>query len=222
MTIEELSRSQSIKAWNEWITSGQALPEVNTEYSKVRSELKLLFNQVKNSGAKLKSYDFDVEYGIKLYGYFQDKQIDNLRNASNDGFWRYLSLIVVPDLVYQRFDNADHFYGKSSRIWLKTLWWYVHLSWQGSLEKTRTFLKSGRFSTDTILNLVERTGAGGTNIALYRTIMTGYGAKEEISDANFRKIMKMNTVKTLVVEPDLYDGGITGYVNSIITELGIK
>ena len=167
---------------------------------------------------------------MELYQYFSKQGLADLRTTSNDGFWRYLSLVVVPDIVKQRWDKedsvsaglADHFFRKPNRIWLKSLWWYIYLSFNIDINTTQKMLLSGNFSTDTILNLVERSGRDGTNIELYRFIMFLYHKYAKCSDKNFRKIMKLNTVKSQVIEPLLVDGGIKAYVNSIIDELGIR
>ena len=38
----------------------------------------------------------------------------------------------------------------------------------------------------------------------------------------FRIVMKLNTVKSLVVEPDLYEGGASGYVKSLFRQANIE
>ena len=38
--------------------------------------------------------------------------------------------------------KKKRFYSHTRRIWLKTLWWYIHLGWQGSSEKTYEVLKN--------------------------------------------------------------------------------
>jgi hypothetical protein len=146
------------------------------------------------------------------------------RLASDDGFWRYLSLRVVPDLVGERWGNtnADHYYTKPSRIWLKTMWWYFYLSFNKDVETTKEMLLSEAFSTDTILNLVERTGRSGTNISVYRNIMSKYASLEDVSDKVFRSIMKLNTVKAVVIEPVFSTGGVSGYVDSLFNELSLN
>ena len=82
-------------------------------------------------------------------------------------------------------------------------------------------LLSGNFSTDTVLNLVERTGRCGTNISVYRDIMIRYAALENVVDKDFRNVMKLNTAKAVVIEPVFSEGGVNGYVNSIFNELSL-
>ena len=111
---------------------------------------------------------------------------------------------------------------KPSRIWLKTMWWYFYLSFNKDVETTKEMLLSEAFSTDTILNLVERTGRSGTNISVYRNIMSKYASLEDVSDKVFRSIMKLNTAKAVVIEPVFSTGGVSGYVDSLFNELSLN
>ena len=86
---------------------------------------------------------------------------------------------------------------------------------------TKEMLLSSNFTTDTILNLVERTGRSGTNISVYRYIMTRYSTVNKAEDKDFRKIMKLNTAKAVVLEPAFCVGGVQGYVESIFSELSL-
>lgn len=224
MKIERLTRKDALEAMNTWIGSSFTLPKLGKEYSQIREDLIELYNDTKDSiEDSIKSYEMDVCFGAALYDYFKTKQWFTERLASDDGFWRYLSLKVVPDLIGERWgnDNADHYYTKPSRIWLKCMWWYIHLSLNSTTESTKGMLMSKNFSTDTILNLVERTGRGGTNIQVYRTIISLYNKLDDVSDKDFRKIMKLNTAKAMVIEPVLCEGGIKGYVSSIFKELSL-
>ena len=225
MKIERLSRKDSIEAMNAWISSSYTIPVLGKEYSIIRNELIELYNDaVSSNNGSNQGYSFDVIMGASLYEYFKGKTWFTERLASDDGFWRYLSLRVIPDLVGRRWgnNNEDHFYTKPSRIWLKTMWWYFHLSITGSnTNETKKMLLSGNFSTDTILNLVERTGRYGTNINVYRSIMEYYSLLDKVSDKDFRKIMKLNTAKAVVIEPTFCEGGVNGYVESIFMELSL-
>ena len=85
-----------------------------------------------------------------------------------------------------------------------------------------SYITSKEFSTDTIVALVERSGHFGTNIELYRTLMTKYRSCRIRGEKAFRKLMMLNTVRSSVTEPALYEGGIESYVDSIIAELGLR
>ena len=189
-----------------WISGGFRLPEVNREYAELRKDLTELFEKASSEQKDgTDGYRMDVCYGVLIY--------------------EYLSLVCVPDLIGKRWsnDNADHYYVKPSRIWLKCIWWYIHLSLKESdLALTKKILLSRNFNTDTILNLVERTGRGGTNIDVYREIMSMYAPLKKVRGKDFRSIMKLNTAKAVVLEPVFCEGGVKGYVESIINELALK
>ena len=224
MIIERLSRKEAIEAMNSWIANSFALPVLGKEYAEIRNEILVLFDQSKEEADDTLGYSMDVCFGAALYMYFKQKPWFTDRLASDDGFWRHLSLRVVPDLVGKRWgnNNADHYYTKPSRIWLKTLWWYYYLSFNKDVETTKEMLLTDAFSTDTILNLVERTGRSGTNILVYRGIMSKYAAIEDASSKDFRNVMKLNTAKAVVIEPVFSAGGISGYVESLFNELSLN
>ena len=74
-------------------------------------------------------YPFDLLFGLEVYQILNEDIGFANRVATNDDVWRYLSIYVIPDIVHSRWSlNADHFYKISRRIWLKTIWWYIHLS----------------------------------------------------------------------------------------------
>ena len=224
MIIERLSRKEAIEAMNSWIANSFALPVLGKEYAEIRNELLVLFDQSKEEADDTQGYSMDVCFGAALYMYFRQKPWFTDRLASDDGFWRHLSLRVIPDLVGKRWgnNNADHYYTKPSRIWLKTLWWYYYLSFNKDVKTTKEMLLTDAFSTDTILNLVERTGRSGTNILVYRGIMSKYAAIEDAGPKDFRNVMKLNTAKAVVIEPVFSIGGISGYVESLFNELSLN
>ncbi|MBR6933421.1 MAG: hypothetical protein IKH49_08985 [Bacteroidales bacterium] len=227
MKIERLSRKDAIEAMNSWVQSSFTVPALGRDYSDIRTDLCALFEAAREEvDGDVRDYRMDVCFGAALYDYFNLNKLPwfTLRLASDDGFWRHLALRVIPDLVGERWgeSNADHYYAKPSRIWPKTLWWFFHLSLSGTgAEDTKKMLLSGNFSTDTVLNLVERTGRCGTNISVYREIMTRYANLKGVVDRDFRNVMKLNTAKAVVIEPVFCEGGVSGYVGSIFSELSL-
>ena len=181
-------------------------------------------------------YMTDTLFGLKIYDYFRNKDWFNLRTAANDNFWRYISVGVIPNIVAKRWGtNKDNYFWKqSNRLWPKTTWWYIHLTWHNSLEETRNILLDKRFNSDTIQGLVERTGKKGTFVDVYREIVYQYSLldyntivkfKKQLSggsDNLFRAIMRLNTARNLVTDPCLTKGGVYGYVSSIIYDLTIN
>lgn len=161
---------------------------------------------------------YDMKVGLALYRVLADAGMD-IRTAADDGWWRFLSLRVLPDLVKSRWDGAPpvRFLKGRSRIWLRAVWWTVHLTWQGSEEETRKVLES--VTTDTVVQLVERPGKGGFRIDLTRMIFRMRRLRQPSQD-QFRSIMKLNTAQIVLKEPVFCEGGLFGYVDALFTDVG--
>ena len=172
-----------------------------------------LYDEYNFDNANKLDYQFDVLFGLKLYDILRKDDDFSNRVAANDEIWRFLSIKVIPDIVHARWGmNASHFYQTSRRIWLKTIWWYIHLSWQNSIDETYKILIDN--TTDTILQLVERPGLG-YNVELFREIMKQYANYNDSSRNLFRTVLKLNTAKILTTSPELVDGGIEKYIDSL-------
>lgn len=162
-------------------------------------------------------YQFDVLFGLKLYQTLNEFIGFTNRISTNDDVWRYLSICVVPDIVHSRWGlNQDHFYNQPRRIWLKSIWWYIHLSWIGSEDATYGLLKNN--TTDTLLQLVERPGIG-YYIDLYRELMLQYSKHEDKSRELFRRVLKLNTAQLITTSPELVKGGIESYVSNLFNAM---
>lgn len=241
MELKTLNRGDSQKAMTEWIENYPALPSIDENYIPIRNDLHELSVKVnqemeKNPSERRSDYYYDAHMGLALYEYLWNQPGFSLRMAANDGFWRYLSLKVAPDIVGQRWgkDNNDHYWSKPTRIWFRSIWWFVHLAWQGNYESTRKLLESPHFTTDTILNFEERNGRKGTCIDAYRSIIYYYSrvpenvlkmysrGKASNSDDLFRVVMKLNTAKMMVMEPALYPGGEKEYAKSLFLDAGVN
>lgn len=164
---------------------------------------------------KINSYNFDLHIGLILYRILKEFCGFSERLAAKNELWRYISLEVLPDLVYERVGiNEQRYYKGTRRIWLKSVWWYIHLSWQGTEEETFNTLKD--FTSDEILQLLDRSGSGGYRVELTREIMRQY---KEYSSSRvpllFRRVLKLNTARLKMVEPSLVGGGIEQYVNDL-------
>lgn len=241
MKINQLSRANAQSAMQEWLANYPAMPSIDSDYIKVRAFLQKTDKYIReeNYDVKMSDYEYDVQFACAMYEYFDKQEWFNMRVASNDGFWRYLSLKVAPDIVAKRWEknNDAHYWSKPNRVWFKTLWWYIFLTYQGDIENTKTILLSRNFSTDTILNLVERTGKHGTFVNVYRNIVfyysnldksdfdlfnKKYSGKSRASQGQlFRTVMKLNTAKSLVIEPALYLGGEPAYAKSLFEDAGV-
>ena len=175
----------------------------------------------------LESYDLDVNFSLELYFDILDLTNFSLRQAADNSIWNKLAVQVVPDFVVKRWPPLggiypkDHFWAKPQRNWLKSLWWYVHLSLQhtnGTPNRDETKITLLNGSTDSIQAIVERPGPGGFRVDFCREVMGRLG-KREIDVNKLKKIMKLNTAKVCLVEPALYGRGVVGYVDSLIEAL---
>ena len=161
-------------------------------------------------------YDFDLRFGLKLYSILSEEVGFTNRTAANDDVWRYLSIKVVPDIVHSRWGKNEVRSLTSRRIWLKNLWWYVHLSWSGNSDVTYKLLENN--TTDTVVQLVERPGIGYYT-ELYRELMKQYANIDDSSRNIFRRALKLNTALLPVTYPELMDGGIEAYIAYIFSKV---
>lgn len=198
------------------------------EYKEIRNSL-IDFNME----IEIKEYLKDLDFGLYLYEYFLSKPWFNLSLAANYDFWRYICIKVVPDIIYIRHkDIPSYYYEKNVRMYIPTLWWYIHMSWQGDKNSTYNVLLNN--STDTIQSLVERPGKKGVHLETYRSIIKYFSNvdkkyrtyKKEIYNYKnevfiekdyilFRQVMVLHTAKSLVINPDLYNGGPEAYVEML-------
>ena len=241
MVIKTFNRGDAQKAMNEWMQNYPQLPTLDSDYQSIREDIQEMNRSVRSAAAEMQEtgrsdYYIDANLGLSLYDYFWHKKGFSLRVASNDEFWRFLSLKVAPDVVAQRWgkDNESHYWTMPSRIWFRSIWWYAHLAWQGDMESTRELINCSHFTTDTILNFEERTGRKGTYVDAYRRILHYYGSisdavvrqykknSESGKDDLFRVVMKLNTAKLLVIDPALYPQGIDGYSRMLFHDAGVE
>ncbi len=240
MDIKTFSRGDAKKAMDEWMQNYPQLPHLDSEYQIIREDIQNMNREVRAAAAEIQEtgrsdYYIDANLGLAIYEYFWHKKEFSLRVAANDDFWRYLSLKVAPDVVAQRWgkDNESHYWTMPSRIWFRSIWWYIHLAWQGNSESTRKLINCSHFTTDTILNFEERTGRKGTYVDAYRKILYYYGSipnntvrqYRKNGDGNnddlFRVVMKLNTAKIMVIDPALYPHGIDGYAKMLFNDAGV-
>lgn len=238
MEIRRLNRGDAEKAMQEWTDSYPCPPSLDGDYAVLRSELIKLFRSVidkaTENNLRIQDYNTDVQFGLLLFMNLKKQDWFSLRLASDDGFWRYLSLKVIPDTVALRWskDAEERYWSKPGRIWLKQLWWYVYLSWNTDESTTRKILENPNFSTDIILNFVERVGRKGTCVDAYRwiiyfysiipnNVVSEYNKKLKKHNTLFRVVMKLNTARMLVAEPDLCVGGCEGYAKKLFRDAGI-
>jgi hypothetical protein len=204
---------QEMENWSDDIPVPGKLDE---DYRCLR-KLILSFNErimgelnIAESEIKKNAYEYDLAFGIELYDLLRKYKFSP-RLASDNEVWIFLSVVVCPDIVFKRWGkNDERFFDGHRRIWLKALWWYIYLSWQGSKELTYDILFDN--STDVVVQLVERSGKMGYRRNLTRAIMKKYAELRAADKKNnnaelFRKVMKLNVAWTTTIDPALVEGG---------------
>ena len=114
--------------------------------------------------------------------------------------------------------KKKRFYSHSRRIWLKTLWWYIHLGWQGTPDRTYEILKNN--GSNIISHFIERPGRGYRE-KLFRCMLYEYAQlpEQKQKDKVFRAAAKLNLVKCTSVEPALTEGGEPVYSKKLFSEV---
>ncbi|WP_404354877.1 hypothetical protein LG291_14575 [Cytobacillus firmus] len=164
-------------------------------------------------------YEIDLHTGLAIYELLNVNFGFSERLAAQDDIWRYLSIAIIPDIIYNRHGlKSGRYYEHPRRIWMKSLWWYIHLSWQGSKKETFKILEKN--TTDNIVQLVERTGLNGYRIAFTRELMAEfYNGYSDLPGTQrtslFRRVLKLSTARTKIIEPSLVEGGINNYVKGL-------
>ena len=223
MEFKKLGLSEAAERMVEWKQDSDSYMEnrLDPDYRDLREDLVKAFQDA-NTGHK---YSLDCQFGLMLNLVLARYEF-TLRDASDDGIWRYLSMCVVPDLIAKRWGKGAEirYYKQASRMWLKTIWWYIHLSWQGSSKDTIHILASN--STDQILQLVDRSGAKGYYVKVYRSIMYYYWKARqinpEVGETEFRRVMTLHTALCKSIEPDFFAGGYDGYVRMLFNRIGVE
>ncbi|MFI8492686.1 hypothetical protein ACIGC1_07210 [Peribacillus butanolivorans] len=166
-------------------------------------------------GIKIQSHAFDLYVGMAIYRILNEQYGFTERFAAQDEIWRFLSLEVFPDIVCERYGLTElRFYSGTRRIWLKIIWWYIHLSWQGTEDATFHILNGN--STDDLAQLIERSGSAGYRVDLSRELMKQYRENKQLGvHMLFRRVLKLNTARLKMIEPSLVIGGNKAYVSSL-------
>lgn len=190
-------------------------PEIPEEFLPFRNELMSESNK-RSPMLPQHKYQYDLQIALKLYEMLQNEANFTKRIASSDNFWNYLNLVIFPDLLEKRWgNNPERYYQSPRRSYLRALYWYIELSWQGNQSTTFEILQNN--TTDILVQLVERPGMG-YYLPVYREIMKQY-SKTSRDSALFRQIMKLNTAWLIVLSPELYSGGTEKYVSDLINTI---
>lgn len=211
-----------------WKANDVSASAFDPAYEEFRKELVSVFNDsLVETGGKM-SYLLDLRVGIKLYQLMPLGKDFTVIQANDDDIWRYISVKVMPDITYLRYPNPEkgsirinqkRFYSHTRRIWLKTLWWYIHLSWQGDESKTFEVLRDN--GVDNINKLIETPGRG-YRIPLFRSMMLEYHKTNPHKVKDFAAFTKLNNAKCVSVEPALTSGGVAVYAQKLLAEVSTK
>lgn len=221
--------ADQVKHWMAYDVSDSSY---DPSYASFREELLTVFRDaLVNAGGKLTNrtkYLIDLNVGLRLYQLMPLGKDFTIIQANDDDLWRYISVKVLPDITYIRNPDADkdgirmahkRFYSHTRRIWLKTLWWYIHLSWQGDESTTFEVLKDN--GVDNINKLIETPGRG-YRVPLFRSMMLEYYKTSPHKVKDFAAFTKLNNAKCVSVEPELTSGGVALYAQKLLAEVSTK
>lgn len=216
MNWAKLTRNAASRKFSELRETNAFEPgALNADYEAVRAAIREFMPLFSDSGLEAGAYD--IQMGLALYRILNEQGF-GVRHAADEDIWRYMSLIVFPDYVKSRWDNAQEarFWSNRSRIWLRAIWWFIHLSWQGNEASTRATVNG--MTTDDVVQVVERPGRGGFRVELYRAMVLAAGSRP-MGQRKIRQLMKLNTAMVVMVEPSVYLGGVCGYVNALYQQI---
>ena len=209
-----------LEGWEE----GKFSDEVDAEYRVIRDKIFAEYSKCKNKGG----YEIDLRVGLALYELLlKDEYRLNPIYANDDDIWRYLSVRVFLDITYLREPSNDRFgvyfshdrvYKHTKRIWIKQLWWWIHLGWQGDVESTYEVLK--KYGSGRISQVLERAGKG-YRVEVTRKLLKKMAERcpqSKVSQDDFRALMMLYYAKMFVVEPTLVEGGIDSFLDKILDE----
>ena len=220
-TLEKKSSDEFHAIVEEW-KNGKFSDTVDGEYREIREKIFAEYERYKNKSG----YEIDLRVGLALYELFlSDEYKLNPIYANDDDIWRYLSVKVFLDVTYLREPSSDRFgvyfshdrvYKHTKRIWIKQLWWWIHLAWQGDVDSTYEVLK--KYGSGRISQVLERAGKG-YRIDVTRKLlkkMSERTTQSKVSQDDFRALMMLYYAKMFVVEPTLVDGGIDSFLDKIL------
>ena len=221
--IENYSEVEFSNLVDEW-KNRQFAQVIPPEYREIRDRISSEYYNYRNSS----EYEIDLRVGLALYELLLKDEYKLMPTyANDDDIWRYLSVQVFLDITYLRepihdrfgkYFSHDRVYRHTKRIWLKQLWWWIHLGWQGDAESTYKVLK--KYGSGRISQVLERAGKG-YRVEVIRNLLKkaaercGHG---NISQNDFRAIMMLYYAKTFVVEPTLVEGGTEAFLDNVLDE----
>ena len=227
-TYDQMSDIEFDDLVNHWKQYDVPTEQYDDSYDEFRTKLVDSFKAALIETNGKMTYLLDLRVGIALYQLLPIGDDFTVVMANDDDIWRYISVRVMPDITYLRYPdpekgsvriNQKRFYSHTRRIWLKTLWWYIHLSWQGNAEDTFEVLKNN--GTNIISHFIERPGRG-YRLKLFREMMYVYSKQPGQKDKLFRAAAKLNRARCVNVEPALTFGGERKYAEILFDEVSVQ
>lgn len=178
-------------------------------------------NAVRQYPSTSSSYKYkrDIDIGLALYKFFEDPSREFSTWESNDRhMWSYLSLKVVPDIIFRRGGKSapipDLYYRRPARMYLRKLWWFMHLSLvedtdtrKMDVEKTKRQLEILREQDAN--ELMDRS-AGGFHLDFSRTMMSLYSEYCRMNNVTgtpredfFRALIHEHHLRMQITSPEL-------------------
>jgi len=193
---------------------------LDSDYRELRERMLEVFGSVEERRKvdKLpRGYATDLFCGLALHEFLESRGF-GMWQAADDNVWRYIAIFVIPDIVHERLGGGfvemeKAFSGvRSSRFWIKNIWWYVYLSLvispSGTVDYRQTEKILRRNDTDILAGVVDHQGRG-FRVALFRKMMSMFdefcqsGQLKCSREDVFRYLIKEYQIRTAVVDPDL-------------------
>ena len=215
---------------------GSVVPAVyerlNGEYIELRERICKVFSKIDERRMRDKlpgSYAADLFCGLALHE-FLDSLGFGIWQAADDNVWRFIAVMVIPDVVHKRLGGwiakKDAFCGidRSSRFWVRNIWWYIYLSLvvkdgRNDYKETENILSKN--DTDILAGVVDHPGRG-FRVDLFRRMMSKFDAfckKGKLMHSRedvFRYMIKEYQIRTAVVDPDLE--GVDAFLDEIFNK----
>ena len=231
MVLKTLTKTQAYEIWSKHYneqqfnidTIGFKLDEnciqLRNDFIDIYEKSKDLYNEYfsDNQYNERRDYLLDICFGVLIFNYVEEGSTLSRINILNDVFIYYLQLYIIPEIIYERWGlNEDRFFKRNNRLYLKTLYSYIHHTYQGSTEETLKLLSSRSFNTDAIVQIVERRNDYRIIRLLVKKIATSESLKNYKISEIIRKIMMLENAKRRVVVPMFYKGGYESYIDDIL------
>lgn len=213
--------------------NSEALDLVTESYRKGESELSQeVRNQVKETDIEFEkerlNQEIDRVLSEELSGPEMDRELapaihdlihfDNQRQAADSGIWNYISVVMRPDYVRERWGSKKRRFissGKLTRHAFGMLWWAAEITMEETGEHDKEALNTLMQKTDLFVSLFEREFSNYRKVALPYIELLGEEEQE-----TWRETAKLFNQKlsTLVLE-DLSEDEIRDIIRDIREEV---